>query len=1275
LKRIQAKGSVLWAFGATAASLALLVMWTRELSIGWLAASIPSLSVGALLLAGWLRRSAPTARARRGSSALLAAQGLLVMGIVAAAASTWQFQRTEGSWPDVVDRRQAAVGAALSDRVSDLVARGQAAGRRAAIIAARPRPPGGEIQQTAALFRDLADLRAELRVDAIAIYTDAGNLVAWAGQHRGSLPDSIWVLDVRAYFEERPLFSYLYFPVPVPGRAEHAIAAVLVETGVLSDGGDLGVAVGTLAGARTWTRASFRKGGGDAVWGLVADGDTVVSARLDPLRQQEWRRALDRSARRMVLLAAATAFILLSAGWLRATAGLGWPAMMPLLVLLPLAGAAPLSDALGLERFFSPLLFTLPLGRDVSLGRLLAVLLPAVAFLVAVRRSARPVRRVLLHIAAGAALVAVAYPLLLRLLLDGATTTLVHGGSAYWLGLQLTAALLLGVVTLFAMPSLRRTGQRDGWLGEGRRPVLLAAAMIAAAMLALYASSGAHPYERIRLELAAAWSLPFALAALGLASLGGRTGALARWIMAGWLASTAVLPNLWVAHVDARLQVAEGELETLGTRADPFLEFLLVNFGREAVARFDAGEDGVQLLYRTWVASGLAQEPYPAHIVLWSPAGFPEVQLGSAPPPTQHEVDRLLAIVDGARDGAAPGITPFSDLPNMSRLLTVPMADGSLITVRVPPRRTLDRPSAIAPFLGAVTAPSARLNLVEVSGPEPSAETIEWARTPGGWRSEATVKYPDGWYHAHLAITLPGSGILVARATLLLTFNLLVFTLVWVIGVVARGGAAVPRSDWTGWLGSFRARVTLALFGFFLVPTAGFGWVAYSALAGEVARAAQTVAQHSVAQAVREFQEGAGDLRDLAAHAGTDILRFQGGELIDVSSREALDLGVYNAWLPPHVHQRLESGEELDALEMQTLGDHSYVTAYRSLRPSGTLGVPMSLSAGDTAIRQREFAHLVLFAAVVGALLSLALSVAVGRALAGPIGQLRRASAAVGAGRLVRLPDRAGEFGQLFASFNRMTRRLRRARARELRTARVLAWGEMARQVAHEIKNPLTPIKLSVQHLRRAHADRHPQFDDILDTNVSQVLAEIDRLSDIARAFSRYGAPALDTGPLAAVDAAAVIRETLLLYRSGASQIRYEEEVEPGLPPVRARSNELKEVLLNLVENSRSALDGTGTVTVRAALRDDRVEIDVADDGPGIPADLLPRIFEPHFSTRSSGTGLGLAIVRRLVESWDGSVTADSEEGGGTVVRIRLALASRSRSEGDGGRPATESGS
>jgi nitrogen fixation/metabolism regulation signal transduction histidine kinase len=322
--------------------------------------------------------------------------------------------------------------------------------------------------------------------------------------------------------------------------------------------------------------------------------------------------------------------------------------------------------------------------------------------------------------------------------------------------------------------------------------------------------------------------------------------------------------------------------------------------------------------------------------------------------------------------------------------------------------------------------------------------------------------------------------------------------------------------------------------------------------------------------------------------------------------------------------------------------------------------VPLSLEAGDTRFRQRELAHLILFAALIGGLLSLALSVAVGRALTGPIGRLQRAASAVGAGNLrVKLPETTGdEFGRLYASFNQMVRRLRRARSQQERSARVLAWGEMARQVAHEIKNPLTPIKLAVQHLRRAHADNRPDFGDVLERNVEQVLLEIDRLADIARAFSRYGAPASSTGPLQAVPVDLVVHEAITLYRAGDPEIEYREDVEPDLPRVFGRGAELKEVLINLLENARDAVDGDGVITVGAKRAGEDVEVCVRDNGRGITPELLPRVFEPHFSTRSAGTGLGLAIVRRLVESWGGKVDAESEEGRGTTIRIVLRAAS-----------------
>jgi nitrogen fixation/metabolism regulation signal transduction histidine kinase len=241
-------------------------------------------------------------------------------------------------------------------------------------------------------------------------------------------------------------------------------------------------------------------------------------------------------------------------------------------------------------------------------------------------------------------------------------------------------------------------------------------------------------------------------------------------------------------------------------------------------------------------------------------------------------------------------------------------------------------------------------------------------------------------------------------------------------------------------------------------------------------------------------------------------------------------------------------------------------------------------------------------------------------------------------GRLYRLQlVRLGEAGGLVLAIDDLTD--------VSQAARVLAWGEMARQVAHEIKNPLTPIRLGVQHLLRVRKDRPDQFDQVLEETSSRILSEIDRLDTIARAFSRFGLPGSQQAPLEDVDVAAVAREVVGLYRLTADGVAVDiEGLEFSRHP--ARKDEVKEVLGNLLENARNA------EARRITIRIEPKWVELQDNGRGISRELLPRIFEPRFSTTTSGSGLGLAIVRRLVEGWGASVEVKSEEGQGTTVTV-----------------------
>ena len=1233
--------------GIAYAAAILVLAWSRSLASSYLLAGAAALVAAPAVWWRLTRRPGAglSARVERTPTVLLVATwASLAAACAAGAVVEYRLQRLDADWPRLQASHQARLARELDRGMDALIERTQLAAERAAERAAA--------LDRGDMFAALGEIRARTAVSAIALFDGAGELIAWAGEHRGALPREAKLGDGTVFYAERPLFGYLYVTRPVEGRGERVVAAALLQTGlVMEQQGAVGFA--DRFAERMGARPYFAAGPGpEGSWSLVAGTDTVLHARFDPVSRVEWRSGLAQAGRRTVVPLALLSLVFLSVVWLRLRRGRGVATALPLIGLAGAMMVAPLGAVTGADTLFSPALYLLPVFGEPSLGRLLAVLLP----LAALTASARPLRLAArsetIAIAVGALVVAIGFAGGLRLILAGAAPSLLEGGSAYWAAVQGAAFLSLTMVAALALPQGRPGPARIGALLAG---AVLCAVLAGAVVLRWRVT------QRIETWTPLLWAVPFVLLAIGILRYDGRASRVLRWLTAGWLAASAVLPHLWVTEVAAKIQAADRQLGTLGTRPDPFLDYLLHRFADEAVRRDARGEDGVELLYRAWVASGLAGEAYPARIRLWRPGASPlELAVGDAESVRRAPgvpTSRLRREIARARSLGVPLLEPAFE-GGGGQILVVPLTEERAVTVVVPPRRSLGRGTILAPILRGEPDAGMRLTLVPVAEPaSPGQEQAEWVPTETGWRSEKMLTYPDGVYHAHLDLRLAGLGVLAARGALLMALDLAVLALLWVVGRTARGEPPTPPGGWTAWTGSFRARVTLALFAFFLLPTVVFGATAYRALAGEAARAARIVAERAAEQAAAAFAELPGDWRAIADRIGEEVLYYHRGELAQASSPEVVELGLFGAWMPPRVYDLLQSGEELEVVETRTLGHRRYLVAYRRL-PAGTVAVPVSLAAGEASVRQAELAHLILFAVLLGGLLSLGLSLLVGRTLARPIGQLRRAAAAVGAGRLhVRLPeDGAGEFGQLFTSFNRMVRRLREARAKELHTARVLAWGEMSRQVAHEIKNPLTPIKLAVQHLRRAYRDGRRDYDEILETNVEQILKEIDRLTEIARAFSRYGAPPEAAGPLEAVDVGAAIHEALTLYRSD-SAVRFREEIEADVPRVLARAGELKEVLLNLLENAYTALEGRGTVVVSARRTGEAVELAVSDDGPGIPPELLERVFEPHFSTRSAGTGLGLAIVRRLVEGWGGALTAESVVGQGTTIRIRLSVA------------------
>ena len=1234
---MTATGRLRAALGLAFAGLLVQLIWSRSLSVLALAVGAAALGASAVLLWRAARSDGPATRTLVPAGLGL---GILLISLTAAATTTIRLQSAARNWAAVETSRTQGLEALLERRLEGSMRRVVAAAEHAASSSS----PGGIPS-----FGDLAAVLKRTGVDAVAVLDEAGQPLAWAGDHRGAIPASVHQAAEGLIYPGGTLFGYLYAVVPL-GGGRRAMSAVLLQAGHPLTG-----STGSLAErfeARTGARPEFRAP-------RTVDGETsagrgaVVSVQFPELSQADWRGEVSTTGRRAVFGLVILALVLLSMSWLRTLPDRGGlMGIVPIAALSATLMAAPLGRTLGLRELFSPAMFVLPFAGDFVIEGLMVLLLPLAALAATLRPGRFRKVDFWMQLAISSALAAGGFAVLTGLLTASAGPPMLTGGGELWYALQPTAVVLLTVVAALLMPRRDEAEDERQLLGWG------AAGIVVSIALSLLLVSRWHPGGPLPTPMLLLWALPFALVARGLAGYVGRGDRLIRWLAAGWLASTAVLPHLWVAGQEARMAEAEQEVAYLGVRGDPYLSYLLVQLTEELDRAAAAGATEVDLLYQAWVQSGLSSEPYPLDLSLWDSAGVRTAYLPlgarlSSEARVREELERAAerALADNVilnEPAASAGV---------SRILAVPMASREAVTVAVAPGVSLRPSSALATFLEGDPHQDARVELMPATATMPlTQDRVQWQRTEEGWQAETTLKEGRDVYHAHVQLRLPPSGVRLARGVLLVALNMIVLTLLWWLGRLARGDAPVPPGGWLGWLAGFRARLIVAMFAFFLLPTAVFGWAAYRALAEEVTRAARQVAERAVTQAAGLLPSD--PLSEVADRTGEDLLYFRRGVLAAASVPEAAELGLYGAWMPPEQYRPIRDGEAIGATETGEVAGRQYLVAYRRLPSSRyeAVAAPIWLAARDVAVRQREFAHVVLFGALMGAVLSLGLSVLVGRALTRPIGELRRAAAAVGRGRLrVRLPQqRPDEFGELFASFNQMTRRLRQARAQELRTARILAWGEMARQVAHEIKNPLTPIKLSVQHIRRAYRDGTADFDPILDSNTEQILVEIERLTEIARAFSRYGAPEDEAGPLESVDVAAITRDLMTLYSAPDRSVSYRMRRECGDCRGLARSSELREVVVNLLENARAAVGESGTVEVRVTSNEEEIEMEVADDGEGISPEQLPRIFDPHFSTRSSGTGLGLAIVRRLVESWGGTVSAESEVGEGTVVRLTI---------------------
>lgn len=363
--------------------------------------------------------------------------------------------------------------------------------------------------------------------------------------------------------------------------------------------------------------------------------------------------------------------------------------------------------------------------------------------------------------------------------------------------------------------------------------------------------------------------------------------------------------------------------------------------------------------------------------------------------------------------------------------------------------------------------------------------------------------------------------------------------------------------------------------------------------------------------------------------------------------------------LAPLIAAVQQRGADADQA-VQWSADAADSEAFHAIPLKGDKGAPLGVLLAGSSRRglvelQRHIGAFALIVGGAGILLAVLLSGWIAARVTQPIERLADAAREVAAGRWetqvqVRSSD---ELGQLADAFNTMTRQLTEQRDRLVQAERVAAWRELARRLAHELKNPLFPLQLTIENLLRAREQNPDQFEEVFRESTATLLAELANLKAIIGRFSDFSKmPQPQLQPVQVND---VVRQVTALHGAQLQgKVEVKVELDEGLPDIAADPDLLHRALSNLVLNALDAMPEGGSINLRTRDLGAQVRLEVADTGGGLTREECERLFTPYYTTKRHGTGLGLAIVQSVVSDHGGSISVESAPGKGTTFRIDL---------------------
>jgi signal transduction histidine kinase len=396
----------------------------------------------------------------------------------------------------------------------------------------------------------------------------------------------------------------------------------------------------------------------------------------------------------------------------------------------------------------------------------------------------------------------------------------------------------------------------------------------------------------------------------------------------------------------------------------------------------------------------------------------------------------------------------------------------------------------------------------------------------------------------------------------------------------------------------------------------------------------------------------------ISSAISNDVNLYQDGSLISSSRREFFDYGILPEMIDGEVYYKIQYENNPFYSQSQKIEDYSFHTLtvpYLFEDSLLLISLPFPLEQQEISKATRELVEFFFLISSFFLFIVLLFARGMGGMIVTPIRKLLAGTREVSVGNLeVSIPHQhQDEMKTLIDGFNSMVENLKKHQQELAEMSKKVAWAEMARKVAHEIKNPLTPIQLSAEHLLSVYKDKRGDFEETLIESTSYIIKEVENLRKIAKEFLEISKEtALQKE---AFDIKEVVQETIAPYKKIlAERITLKETYEGEDFILKGDKSKINIALRNVFTNAIEAIEGRGKIEVRVCSEKGALTIEINDSGVGMDQQTLNRIFEPYYSTKEVGTGLGLTIAKKIIEDHEGKITASSQKEVGTTITIFL---------------------